>query len=73
MNSFDGEMHIWRHKELARRAAEQYAHVAHLDRGHGARAAYRKAMAGLGGRLVVLGYRLQGEIEGLGVKELATD
>jgi hypothetical protein len=63
MISYDAENHVMRQKEMARRAAESYPRVSGL--GDGVRPAHRRALAGLGGRLVTLGYRLQGEIDQL--------
>jgi hypothetical protein len=60
MISYDAETHVARQKEMARRAAESYPHVRHLLAG--APPAHRRALAGLGVRLVALGLRLQGEL-----------
>jgi len=62
MNSFDAEMHILRQKEMAQRAAANYSLEFH-DGSSQRRPFHRRALAGLGGALVILGYRLQGEIE----------
>jgi hypothetical protein len=72
MNDFDAENHILRQKEIVRRAAESYPLISHLDAGNndGVRLAYRRALAGLGGRLIVLGYRLQGEIDQLAAADV---
>lgn len=66
MNFFDAEMHLLRQKELTRHSAESYPLISHLDNG-GVRLAYRRALAGVGSRLVILGFRLQGEIDQLTV------
>lgn len=66
MNAFDAENHILRQKEMARRAGHTYPTVSHLLTHDGrTRSAYRRALAGLGGQLINLGYRLQGEIDQL--------
>lgn len=62
MNSFDAEMHIFRQKEMAQRAAANYS-PKFRDEFSQRRPFHRRALAGLGGALVMLGYRLQGEIE----------
>lgn len=64
MNSFDAEMHMIRQKEMAQRAATNYLPEFH-DRSSLRRPFHRRALAGLGGALVILGYRLQGEIDQL--------
>jgi hypothetical protein len=73
MISYDAETHVARQKEMARRAAESYPQIRHLlavappaQR----RAAHRRALAGLGVRLVALGMRLQGELAQLPGPEL---
>ena len=66
MNAFDAENHILQQKEMARRAGQSYPTINHLLAEQGrSRRAYRRALAGLGGQLVSLGYRLQGEIDHL--------
>jgi len=66
MNTFDAENHILQQKEMARRAGQTYPTISHLLAEEGrTRRAYRRALAGLGGQLVTLGYRLQGEIDHL--------
>lgn len=64
MNSFDAEMHVTRQKELARRAVENYAANGYPLPPR-PRLVYKRALAGLGTRMVSWGYRLQGEIEQL--------
>jgi hypothetical protein len=71
MISYDAEIHVSRQKEIARRAAASYPDVSHLANGHnggnavngGNAAVHRRALAGLGGALVALGLRLQGELD----------
>jgi hypothetical protein len=73
MISYDAETHVARQKEMARRAAESYPHVRHLPAGAPPAprpAAHRRALAGLGVRLVALGMRLQGELAQLPRPEL---
>jgi hypothetical protein len=66
MISYDAEIHVSRQKEMARRAAASYPNVSHLANGHnGGNAVHRRALAGLGGALVALGLRLQGEFDQL--------
>lgn len=72
MNSFDAEMHVTRQKEMARRAAESYAVMAHQPQS-GPRLFYKRALAGLGSRMITLGYRLQGEIEQLSTAPALAD
>lgn len=71
MNAFDAENHILQQKEMARRAGQTYPTISHLRAGEGrTRRAYRRVLVGLGGQLVTLGYRLQGEIDHLAAPEL---
>lgn len=72
MNSFDAEMHVTRQKEMARRAAENYAVSGYL-RPSRPRLVYKRALAGLGARMVLWGYRLQGEIEQLSAAPVLAD
>jgi hypothetical protein len=72
MNSFDAEMHVTRQKEMARRAAENYAALAHQPQ-TGPRLVYKRALAGLGSRMITLGYRLQGEFEQLSTAPALAD
>jgi hypothetical protein len=71
MNSYDAENHILRQKAAARAAADAYLHQAALDQPGDrlARQVYHRAMAGVGERLVSLGYRLQGEINQLAARD----
>ncbi len=71
MNAFDAENHILQQKEMARRAGQSYPTISHLLADESRpRRAYRRALAGLGGQLVSIGYRLQGEIDQLATPEL---
>jgi hypothetical protein len=63
MISYDAEVYVSRQKEMARRAAESYPRVSH--QANGAHPIHRRALARIGGALVTLGYRLQGEIDQL--------
>jgi hypothetical protein len=69
MISYDAEIHVSRQKEMARRTAASYAAVSHRasgrNGGSGGNAVHRRALAGLGGALVALGLRLQGELDQL--------
>lgn len=60
LNLYDAEQHLLRQKELARAAAESYAHTRHLPR-RGLRHAYQRALVATGDRMIRLGYRLRGE------------
>ncbi len=72
MNSYDAELHILRQKDMARAAGNSYPTIAHLvGNESGLRLTYRRALAGVGGRLVAIGYRLQGEFDHLAAPELA--
>ena len=72
MNSFDGEMHVSRQKESARRAAENYI-PSNDQPGKVSRRVHRRALAGLGSRMITLGYRLQGEIDQLSATPALVD
>lgn len=76
MNSYDAEMHILRQKDMARRAAEDYAlKTNHIPTPSTAirLPIYRRTLAAIGGRLVSMGYRLQGEIDQLATSAELTD
>jgi hypothetical protein len=71
MNSYDAEMHILRRKAATRAAADAYMQHGGSEPAsqRRARLTYRRALAGVGGQLISLGYRLQGEINQLAAPE----
>lgn len=72
MNSFDAEMHLLRQKEMARHAAESYRFTVHSDN-DGVKRAYRRALSGIGSQLIIIGLRLQGEIDQLTIAPEMTE
>jgi len=70
LNLYDADLHIQRQKELAQAAADSYRHARYLPK-RGLRQIYRQSLVTIGGALINLGLRLQGELEEFSVPELA--
>lgn len=67
---YDGEQQLLSTKQQAIDLANRYAVNMAVANGGGWSTAYRRMMAGLGGRLIVIGYRLQIRYDRLSVVSL---